>query len=299
MLLLRLALRPWERAPWSQGFSALAVGILLLLSGLLLWMQKGLAPLVARLQQEQVITAYLEPTVEAKEAPQIEGAIRDSLKVTVGASAIRDIRYVDPAQFLDSIRKPYPELARELEDLGEEMNSVIPRHISVTGFLNEKALSEIRAVKGIETAESSRDRFQGLIGAFSALRWVSKMLTAGLVFALMIGLVHLARTNAHLHRDAIEFLKLSGTRMWVFKLPGVLSGLSVGLVGGLIAAAGWMTAGTWLTRHVRALSPLLQDLPVLPGSVALTFIATGTLLGAISVILAEIFAPIRNTSRMR
>ena len=47
----------------NQLVSAFAVGILLLLGGGLMWMRMGLAPVVERLTSEEVITAYIDPSV--------------------------------------------------------------------------------------------------------------------------------------------------------------------------------------------------------------------------------------------
>ena len=80
MLLLKLALRPWRLAPYSQFFSAFAVAFLLLLAGLLFWMQQGLKPVLVRLQQEQVITAYLGPSIDPKSDNQVIDQIQLALE---------------------------------------------------------------------------------------------------------------------------------------------------------------------------------------------------------------------------
>lgn len=299
MLLLKFALRPWSRAPGSQALSAIAVGILLVLTGLLFWLQQGLGPIVARLQHEQVITAYLDPAIDAKEAPQVANTIRDTLRVRVGAAAIREVTFVDANRFVDSLKKPYPELARELEDLGEELDSVVPRHVNVVGTLNDRALSEVRSVAGIESAETSKDRFQSVIGAFTALRWVAKALAVATLFALGLGLIHLARTNAHLHREALGLLRLAGTSGFTLRMPGLLSGLSVGAVGGAIGFVGWLVAGFALTRHVRTLSPLLADLPAPSPTTAASLLVIGALSGALSGLIADWVAPPATASRYR
>jgi cell division protein FtsX len=82
MYLLKLAVRPWRLAPFSQVFSALAVAFLLVLVGFLFWMQEGLRPVLTRLQGEQVITAYLRAEVPEKE----ESKIVDQIRVAVGAA---------------------------------------------------------------------------------------------------------------------------------------------------------------------------------------------------------------------
>jgi cell division protein FtsX len=163
--LFKLSIRPWKRSPYSQIFTSLAVGVLLFLASFLFWMQWSLSPVIDRLQHEQVITAYLDTSVE----PSAETTIVDSIRTSVGAHA--EIQMVQPEQFIAHLKNDYPELSRELEDLGPEVTTVVPRYVSVSGILPDSSLDDVKSVHGVQSAESSKDRFQTVIGAFRALKW--------------------------------------------------------------------------------------------------------------------------------
>ena len=300
MYLLRLALRPWRLAPFSQVFSCFAVGFLLLLAGFLFWMQSGLKPVLARLQGEQVITAYIDPSIEAKD----DGAVLDQIRTSLGAAPIApqgasttEIKLVDRKQFLANIKGQYPDLSRELEDLGGEMDAIIPRYVSISGMLDQGAIDKVRAVRGVESAETSKDRYQHVVGAFQALRWVARLLTVGLCLALLTGLVHLSRMNSYLHRDAVSLLRLWGAGEWTIRLPGIISGSLVGIAGGWVAFIGWMGAGAWLARHVRALSPMLRDMPMTGASLALTLMFLGAMIGLLAGTAGTLGAPPASAGR--
>lgn len=276
MFLLRLSLRPWRLAPFSQVFSALAVGFLLLLVGFLYWMQAGLRPVLARMQGEQVVTAYLDSAVEAKD----EGKIVDSIRTALGAHAENvDFQFVGSEQFIANLKGPYPDLSRELEDLGPETTAVVPRYVSVSGVLPDQAVEKIKAVAGIESAESSKDRYVHIVGAFLALRWVAKLLIAGLCLALLTGLIHLSRMNAYLHREALVILRHWGASEIALRVPSMISGVIVGAAGGFIAFSGWLTAGKWLGLHIRALSPMLRNMPQASAGLAAILLGAGILIG--------------------
>jgi cell division protein FtsX len=278
MYLLRLALRPWRAAAMSQTISAIAVGFLLCLCGFLFWLQSGLGPIVGRMQTDQVITAYLSPELEERE----QGAVIDSIRVSLGAHSA-EVRLMNPAQFLSGIKPNFPELVRELEDLGNEAQTVVPRFVSISGQLPADSVERVKRVKGVESAETSRDKLKQIIGAFQALRWIAGLLAGGLCLALLAGLVHLARLNSQLQSDATSLLRLWGASEMVLRLPSALSGASVGIAGGLIGATGWVFWGSWLVRHVRSLSPLLHEIQ--PGSasgIALLLLFGGALIGAVS-----------------
>lgn len=284
MYLLKLALRPWRTAPLSQVFSALAVGFLLGISGFLLWMDQGLKPVIHRLRSEQVITAYVSPEYASGEEPKLVDAIRVKLgarAVDAGPSPGRvEYRAVGASEFVDQLRGHYPDLARELDTFGKELPLVVPRHISISGSLPVSALESVRSVPGIESAESSSDRHQHVVGAFRALRWVARLLIGGLALALLTGLIQLAKINGHLHQDALSVLRLWGAGPLKLRVPGMISGLGVGVLGGLIASTSWLVAGGWLARQVVALSPMFEGMPSPPVQGAFALLIAGILIGA-------------------
>lgn len=276
MYLLKLALRPWKLSLFSQLVSAIAVGLLLFLSSVAFWLQGGLKPVVNRLQNEQVITAYLNAA-----STEPADKVVDSIRTTLGSKSI-EVKKVDAADFISHLRDRYPDLGRELEDLGPEAEGVVPRYVSISGVLPDSAIDQVRAVAGVETAETSKDRYKHIVGAFSTLQWVSRVLAFGLCLAVLAGLIHLARMNSYLHRDAVGLLKQWGAGRWTLKAPGMISGIGVGALGGLFGLVGWLTGGVWLTRHVRELSPLLKEMPAASSQMGLVLLGIGLMGGLLS-----------------
>ena len=225
MYLWKLALRPWRLAPLSQAFSSLAVGFLLLLVGFLFWMQQGLKPLLVRLHGEQVVTAYLEPSVSGKEADGLVRQIRSTLNEQSGFKAQSkshpkaDVQLITASQFIVQLKNKYPELGRELEQMGNEKDFIVPSYISVSGILPNTALDEIKKLRGVDSAESSKDRYRTIVGAFSALRTISRVLMSGICLALLTGLIHLTRMNSYLQQDALALLQLWGAGKRVLSHP--------------------------------------------------------------------------------
>lgn len=299
MYLLKLSLRPWRLAPFSQLFSALAVGFLLFLMSFLFWLQQGLKPVLARLQGEQLIVAYLDTATEKKEEQRIVDQIRLNLGAhpSNSASVAAEIKLVNTQEFIKVLKNQYPDLGHELEDLGPEMNQVVPRYVSISGLLPAGALERVKEVSGIESAESSKDRYTSVIGAFRALRWVCGVLMAGLGLALLTGLIHLSRMNAYLHRDALSLLRFWGAGGGVLSVPGMISGLIVGVIGGSVALGGWATLGKGLTLHVRALSLLLKGMPTVQPWMPIALFLLGGLLGWIAGVLGSLSASYLLTDR--
>lgn len=295
MLSVNLAMRPWKLAPLSQLLSSAAVGVLLVLMGILFWMQDGLRPVVHRLSQEQVITAYLDSSIDSAG----QAKVVDEIHVALGSHAEHlTIQMVGASEFVEKIQKSYPDLAKELDGLGEEVVSIVPRYVSISGWLDAASVDKIRAVHGVESAESSHDRNRAAMGAFSTLRWVAKLLMIGLALAMVSGFVHLAKTNSYIHRDVISLLKLMGAPTLALQTPAMISGLIVGTIGGAIGFIGWMSAGIWLSERVRHLSPLLHEMPQVSPWMGVALLCLSTTVGLFSGVLSSLhrveFNPHRN-----
>jgi hypothetical protein len=283
--LLRLAMRPWRVAPLSQIFSALVVGFLVLFSGFLFWMEQGLKPIVDRLQGEQVITAWLSPDVLESDEQALLKQVKDTVLSAPGPRSRRypiDFRFTSGSDFLKQIEKPYPELARRVQETPGEIKDLVPRYITLSGVFEDRVLEQVKTIRGIESAESSKNRHTHVVGAYRALRWVVRILVAGLALALLTGLIHLARMNAHLHRDALSILRLWGAGPWTLRSPALVSGGLVGLLGGLTSLGGWHAISPWLIQNLKQLSPMLSELQVPQWQAGISLWAAGIAIGVIS-----------------
>lgn len=278
---IRLGLRPWRTAPMTQAVSSLAVGFLMLLMGILVWLEDGIKTVVHRLSTENVITAYLESTLPAEK----EGQVIDAIKSVVGSQAAQ-VEFVDQARFLDEIKTPYPGLYRELETLGNDARMVTPKYVSAVGRFSKSTLTQVQSLSGVEFAESSENRHTQIVGAFKTLRTVLRFLILGITLVLLGGLVQLVRLNSHLHQDVLSMMKLWGAKQLSLKAPMIVSGAIVGFWGGAVAAVTWLFVGTWVGVELRSLTPMLGDLPAAHPGLSVALWAAALALGTLSGLFA-------------
>lgn len=249
MYLLKLALRPFRLAWPSQTLSAAILGFFLFLSAFLFWFDRTLDPVVSRLEHEQVLTAYLDPNANVD--------IVDRIRVEAGSSAV--VESVSSINFIEKIKSGYPELARELESLGPEMNAIVPKYVSVSGVLDENVTEKIRAMSGVESIESSKERFSQVVGSVKSIQKFLEAMLLGIVLALLVGLVQASRAQTAIQSDAIRLMDLLGvqpTTVWCMRL---VSSVTVGLLGGLLAAGLWVGISGHLMAQILQVSDLLRD----------------------------------------
>ena len=282
MYVLKIALRPWRRAPLSQIFSTMAVGVLLFLVGLSLWVERGLGPVLKKVQSEHVVTVYLDHSAAGMD----ERKITDSIRIAVGSSALTEFGFTGTNGFMEKVKEQYPDLGAKLESLGSEADAVVPHFVTIAGDIQDSAVERIRGIQGVESVESSKNRYYHIAGALGALNWISKFVAIGLCIALLTGLVHLARVNRHFHADAVGVLRLWGAGFLQLRLPGMISGGLVGGAGGILAASAWLGAGVWLGRQLQAFSPLFVDVPIATSTLAVKMMLIGLVLGCFSGVWA-------------
>ncbi len=281
MYVLKLALRPWKLAPWSQFSTSVALSGLVLMLGFLYWFQQGMLTVIQELKGEQVLTAYIDPSIEGKDVNGVVDQIRSTAASHSQQNREPQVEYVDEIKFVSQLRKHYPELSQELQQLESEQSAVVPRYVSVTGFLEETALEAVQRVKGVESAESSKDRYRQILGAFQVLKWITRLLQIGLAIALFTALIQLSRMNSALQGEAYSLLRLLGASEGSLRMPGLLCGLLVGVLGGVIALVSWSELAAPLADHVRGLSPLLRGIPAPGFQFGLVMALISTALGAI------------------
>ncbi len=283
MYLLRLALRPWRSAPLSQGFAVLAIGFLLIFAATLFWVHSGLKSVLHRLKNDQVVTLYLEPGAKPQQ-------IEDQIKISLGAqSKSVDLERVDAKRFVERLRDAHPDLARELEELGSEMHSIVPEYVSVSGQFPLGATEKFKALSGVESVETAKNRYQQVIGAFTALKWFVRAMLLGVVGVLFLGFFQLARSHQKDHSEALGLLKFWGAGEATLLLPNLISCWLAGCLGGVMAALAWSLGSAWMAHAVQGLSPFLSDLARHSFSsriAALALFSAGSLLGIFAGLMA-------------
>ncbi|HTL11636.1 MAG TPA: hypothetical protein VL588_04070 [Bdellovibrionota bacterium] len=279
MYLLKIALRPWRVAPLSQGLGAATAGFLLLMMGLLIWVDRGLAPAVEHLRNDSVATVYLAPPAQGETA---DGPLK-AVRAVVGPEVTA--RFVDRAQFVGELKGTYPQLADQLLELGSEMNTVVPRYITVSGALGDDTVARLRSLPGVLQVDRSEGRSGRVFSAIHAMRWLARVLALAIGAAVIAALSQMARMNWGILGESTSLLRLWGGGELASRLPGVVAGLVAGGTAGALTLALWFPAGGWIGARIRALSPLLASLPAPGGALPLTLALAAVLIGGAAALL--------------
>ncbi len=224
MFLLKLAIRPWKLAPVSQLLASASAVVLLFLIGFLVWFSSSTSGMIKQLSGDQIVTVYLE-TGEGTAKP---GMVKDSIRTSLGSSAVR-IDYVGADEFLSALSKNYPELSKEIASLGDEQKALTPQYLSLKGKISQDQLNRIKKISGVESIDTSGDRFRPIVENLQAVRFVTNVFLLASLCALISLFILLARMNQTIHEEVSNLLRQMGSSESKTRLPQILSGVLFGL----------------------------------------------------------------------
>lgn len=285
---LKLALRPWKLSPLSQWLASVTLGFLLFIFSLLFWFQDGLTPILARLSSDQVVTAYLDHSPETD-----SNKIVDTIKTQVGSSA-QQVDYTDSQGFVTELEKSYPDLAREVSSLGQDLKQIAPQYVTIRGSLSPAQVENVKRIPGVESIDSSTERFRPILESLTATQWITRIFMAACLLGLFTLLLLMSRLNHSVHAEAFRLIEqLGGTRLQA-RLPQVVNQTMLGLLGGTLAATAWIFSQTILVQKIHAFSPFLQSMPPAPASSIFLLIGIGAAMGWLTGWMNSGAAEVRN-----
>lgn len=98
----------------------------------------------------------------------------------------------------------------------------------------EKVATEIAALDNIENVEYGKDKIQKLFNFLNGGRYVGLVLILALLFTAMFLISNTIRITIVARRHEIEIMKLVGATNWFVRIPFILEGMWLGILGSLV-----------------------------------------------------------------
>lgn len=259
MYLLKISLRAWRHSWFGQAVGSFAMGVLLFAVGFLAWIPQAVEPIISRLANEQVMTAYLQSPLKSDDQKKLI----DQMKVSLGAQGIsyRKIEYHTAKDFVREVHEVSPDLSGQLLAMGPELDRVVPSFVTLTGVRSSleimKKLEDLPVVSQVET---SRNRYAPMITSFRTIQWLSRVLMLCMGIVLITVIIQYSKMSHLLQIESINLLRLYGAGPWTLKWPHLIAGFALGLASGCAAAVLWVTAGPILAQALTGLAPVFGEM---------------------------------------
>lgn len=184
------------------------------------------------MSESMVVVFFLSPDVGPEDLGQIEERIKASPSVV-------QVTYVSRQQAWERFQKNFPELQEILKNLGTNpfppsfeatLQKGSVQSDEILGFIEE-----IKNVTGVEDVQFNRDWVRKMQSLSRLARAVGFFLGGILILASFFIISNVIRLNVFARKAEIEILRLVGATNTFIRLPFLIEGVTLGILGSLLS----------------------------------------------------------------
>lgn len=224
----RESLKSLGRNGWMTFASVSAVTVTLLLVGVFVLIMMNLNKVADDLENDVEIKVFISLDAEEAEITQMQG----------------DIGSMPGVESIDFSTKE-EELTDLVLDFGDELSLFKQSNPLFDVFYvkasdpqqTETVAQEIAGIEKVEDVEYGEGKIEKLFNFLNAGRNVGLVLILALLFTAMFLISNTIRITIVARRREIEIMKLVGATNWFVRIPFILEGMWLGLLGSIIPIA--------------------------------------------------------------
>lgn len=277
LYLMKEAFVSLKRNALMSFASISTVAISLLILGAFGILGVNLGYMVSALETQVEVTVYMQDEVQAEALTQAEAQIR-------AVNGVSEVTFVTKAEALERFRERLGEQASMLEALDDQNPLPNSFEIKVSDPEQVKQVADtLGQMQGVESVKYGREIVDKLFQMTKMLRIVGVVLLGFLVFATLFIISNTIRLTVFARRKEIGIMKYVGATNAFIRLPFLLEGMILGLIGAALAAVALYYAYAALLYEVHQMLAFLYLVPHYPFIFIIggILIVSGMLIGAI------------------
>ena len=213
-------------------FSIGIICLSFLIVGVFFSLSNNLQYLANQLSENMVVVFFLDPGV----SPQQLGLVEERIKA---APAVIHLKFISREQALERFKKNFPELDEILKNLSSN-----PFPASFEATLRKEALlsaeipafiRQVKGLAGVEDVQFNRDWVDKMQSLSRLAKAIGFLLGGILVLASFFIISNVIRLNVFARKNEIEILRLVGATNTFIRLPFLLEGLTLGILGSTLS----------------------------------------------------------------
>ncbi len=255
------------------------VAICLMVSAVFLLLAANLGYISYILESEIELIAYLVDDFD-------RDTWRDTLVAKINQTqGVDEVLFVTREDALDSLKDQFGEDEHLLEAVEEDNPLRDSVRISLSDLDQvDSVVESVKSLVSVAEVRYEREMVQRLLSFTEALRLGGLGVVTLLAGATFLVVSNTIRLTVYARREEIEIMKLVGATAAFIRLPFILEGMLIGLLGSGLAVGitwyGYTALLDWMGASLPFV-PLLSSRPLLD-SLALIILSTGVVLGFIS-----------------
>ncbi len=272
-------IREGFRSISTHGFMSFAsvtiIMACLIIMGTMSLLSVNIDSLIKDLEQQNEIVAFVDESMDEEQAKTLEGQL-------LAIDNISSVEFVSRGDAMDNFMSKYDESLREGIDETVFRHRYVIKLADIALMAQTKA--EMEAIPGVAKVNAHLEYANTMVTVRNIVSIVSLVLIVILVFVSVFIMSNTIKLATFGRREEIAIMKMVGANNGFIRLPFVVEGLALGLLGGGLAfAAEW---GIYELLTGKLLSSLAGSfIEVVPFSsvaleVLIVFLGTGVLVGA-------------------
>ena len=210
-----------------MSFATVAVIVAcLIIIGSLGVVSVNISSLLHNLEQENEVVAFVEENLSDEEARGLEASIS-------GIENIASVEYVTKETAMDNFMKDYDSVLMEGIDSSVFRNRYVVHLNDISKMLETR--DALAAIPGIAKVNAHIDYANGFITVRNIVTVISLVLVAVLVLVSFFIMSNTIKLATYSRQDEIAIMRMVGATNGFIRLPFVVEGLVLGILGALIA----------------------------------------------------------------
>ncbi len=261
-----------------MSFAAICVTVAcLLIVGTFSCLMYNVNIMVDDLNKTNEIMVYIDENLEDAEAKTIETRIRKVNNILEANLKTRDEALED---FIKDHQDDPAFSGVEADDLRHRIVVTLEDNALI-----EETVAEIQAIEGVAKISAAYELAEGFSTLQNVLQVVSVVFIAVLLFVSLLIISNTVKLGMSERRDEIAIMKMVGATNGFIRLPFVVEGFTLGMVGAGIAYALMWMAYDWALNALKSMNALqlitLQPFEELMVPMIVVFAAAGLFVGIV------------------
>lgn len=269
------AIKSISRAKLSFAFSLFSVVISLLLVALLIISKKASYDLEIKLKQQFIIQAFVEENVKDIEIKQIEKEIEklpgvSKLKLISKEEAVEIFKKETGEDFISLL---------EYNPLPASFQIEFDKSLQNKNEINQ-LIEKIKVIKGIESVSFQFSLFEKIMNFLQRINCYLVIISIVIAFVSIYLVYSTLRLIIELNKYEVETMKLVGASLATIKIPIILNGMIIAVVGSIITSV-ILYLSFYYIKNLTGILPIMIDMQLI-----VIIISAGLVISLFSGILA-------------
>ncbi len=265
------------RNRWMSFASIGTVAVSLFILGVFLILVMNMTKMASALESQVQISAYLNDEISKEELSDIE-------RMTKDLNAVSKVEYIPKESALKILRERLGDNQKILDALGD--SNPLPNSFLVTVNSADAVKSTADAIAdlyGVDEVKYGQDVASNIFNLTHLIRLFGLIISIILAGATIFIIANTIRLTVFARRKEIAIMKYVGATDWFIRIPFILEGIGLGIIGGTLSAfalRNFYSAMEAKIYSTLAFFPMIEQYPFM-NYVTISLILTGIFVGVL------------------